>query len=172
MKPRPPEKPIRYGGSFEPPALGADVTPVPIAGPGHLTFTEEGLELEGFEPAGMGLRGVGYLLAVLVVAGGVTALRTFVLPDLPMWVVGVVAGVLGIALYRRLLSGVPHRAEAPVALSYAYADVVDARRDLRDEGLVVVRVLQGKARGAVHFRPAMGADALRAQLERRGVKVK
>ncbi len=172
MQPRPPTKPVRYGGSFEPPALGADVTPVPVAGPGHLTFTADGLELEGFEPAGMGLRGVGYLLAVLVVAGGVTALRTFVWPELPMWAVGVAAGLLGIALYRRLLSGVPHRADAPVARRYAYGDVIDARQDLRDAGVVVLRVTEGKARGALHFRPALGADALRAQLERRGVKVK
>ena len=143
-----------------------------IAGPGHLAFEPSGLTAVGFEPAGVGLRSLGFVLAVAATAGLLTWVKVRWFPDTSTVVVGVVAALLGIALYRTLMVGRSHRPDQPLTMQFPWATVRSVRDDVRGQGLLVVHVEQANHRGTLHFKPQLSAESVRAAFRRHEIKVK
>ncbi len=171
--PRPAAAPEqRFAGTYDPPALGADVSPIRIAGPGHLTLTATEVIASGFEPKGNGLRALGFLAAVLVSAGTLTWVRVTWFPDLSTIVVGVIAGIIGLGLFRVFMTGAAHDPRAPIEQRYPISGLTDARADIRDGDSLVLRLDYAKVRGTLHFKPTGSPEPLRGALQRAGVRVR
>ncbi|MCB9526708.1 MAG: hypothetical protein H6702_25475 [Myxococcales bacterium] len=168
----PPAGSQQFSGTFDPPALGADRSPVRVAGPGTLTLGEAELVASAFEPKGSGLRALGFIAAIAATAGLLTWIRVTFLPESSMVVVGAVAGVVGIGLYRLLMRGAVYDRARPQTRRFPMTGLTDARADLRDGDSLVLRIEYDTFRGTLHFKPDGGPDALRAALQRRGVRVR
>ena len=85
---------------------------------------------------------------------------------------GAVAGVVGIGLYRLLMRGAVYDRARPQTRRFPMTGLTDARADLRDGDSLVLRIEYDTFRGTLHFKPDGGPDALRAALQRRGVRVR
>lgn len=146
---------MQFTGEFDPPALGVTRVPIPIAGPGTITATEEGIVAEGHRASSSAPRIMLWILTAL--AGTIAGAALF--PDSPrlakIFSYGV-AFAVGCLAYGRRKAG-----KKAVRFSYSWHQL--GKTLLAPGGSSVVLEIAGK--GLLHFRPDMDTAKMLAHLE-------
>ena len=146
---------MQFTGEFDPPAVGVTRVPIPIAGPGTITATEDGVVAEGHRQRSSALVNALWLLAVLaaLVMGRVVFQDGNMLQNtFGFFVAFAGAGLIG----RRRKVG-----KKAVRLAYSWHQL--GKMSVAPDGRSVVLTIARK--GLLHFRPDSDAAAMLAHLE-------
>ncbi|MEO6955067.1 MAG: hypothetical protein ABI321_24925 [Polyangia bacterium] len=146
---------MQFVGEFDPPALGVKRVPIPVAGPGTLTATEEGVVVEGHRSRSTAPGIMLWMLSVLVgvVAGGALFPDSRILAKSFGYMVAI-AGA-GAAFGRRKAG--------KKAVRYAYSWHQLGNTSLTRDGSSIVVDIAGA--GTLHFRPSMDPTKVLEHLE-------
>jgi hypothetical protein len=146
---------MQFTGEFDPPALGVTSVPIPVAGPGTITATEEGLVAAGHRPRSTALVNALWLLSVLaaLLLGRVVFRDGKILQNSFGYFVGF-AGATLIGSRRKV-------GKKAVRLAYSWHQV--GKMSVAPDGRSVVLAIASK--GLLHFRPDIDAAAMLAHLE-------
>lgn len=110
-------------GVFNPPSVGAERAPAPIAGPGRIELTPQGLVVSGFKPKSSALRMLLFIVvfAVFIVVVGVGVV---VFPQLDATLkMSLALAVIAPIAMAILQAGRGHDASAPLRVEIPWAKV-------------------------------------------------
>lgn len=148
---------LRVEGEFCPPNMGTATPPIRIAGEGCLEIHDGEIVVTGFRD-GSAAPVFFWIVGIL----GVLIFEAFTVPDFKAAIMGGTAGASIIVAARLARTA---RKDKPLQLRIPRDRIKECRVDMRDSGVVLIKVVKHKPKGLIHFRPSIAPDKVLAALK-------